>query len=63
MSNLGEMALSGRSYGLWPVKVLQIGARKWALQSCSGHFGSKIFTAAFFCAFFGQDKRIIRAIR
>ena len=36
---------------LWPVKVLQIGARKWALQSCSGHNWPKIFTASFFRAF------------
>ena len=34
---------------LWPVKVLIIGARKLALQSCSGHLRSKIFTASFFC--------------
>ena len=34
------------------VKVLQIGARKWALQSCSGHLRSKIFTASFFSCFF-----------
>ena len=32
---------------LWPVKVLKICARKWALQSCSGHCWSKIFTAFF----------------
>ena len=39
---------------LWPVKVLQIGARKWALHSCSGHLRSKIFTASrsFFSCFF-----------
>ena len=67
----------------WPVKVLQIGARKlpdetlsgplprsgsparewaawqrqatrkWALQSCSRHNWSKIFTASYFSCFFG----------
>ena len=48
---------------LWPVKVLRIGARKWALQSCSGQNWSKIFTASFFSCFFGQDKLITRTIR
>ena len=37
---------------LWPVKVFHIRARKWALQSCSGHLRSKIFTASFFSCFF-----------
>ena len=61
MSNLGQMVLFGRSYG--PSKFLQIGTQKWALQSCSGHNWSKIFTASFFSCFFGQDKLIIKIIR
>ena len=36
---------------LWPVKILQIGARKWALQSCSGHNWSKILQHLFSRAF------------
>ena len=54
-----EVELIGDKFGpnglnwpeLWPVKVLQICARKWALKSCSGHNRSKIFTASFSRAF------------
>ena len=37
---------------LWPVKVLQIGARKWALQSCvPGIIGQKFLKHLFSRAF------------
>ena len=61
MSNLGQMALFGRSYG--PSKFCELALENGLCSHVPGRIGQKFLQHLFFSCFFGQDKIITRTIR